>query len=161
MEDTAELLQKIQQMLGKHLCLNENAPLEQSLEMLLQRLEGITAHMVRLTYFFPEYTKLKPVETYGPLPSVGDEVFVRGFRLHSPPDQRYNAWMGPWIVKKRYVSVSVTTDRIEALRMCINGAPPNPSRVEVHLHKARRWRDAYPCPADKELDPREDTEDAP
>jgi hypothetical protein len=126
---------------GKHFMAG---PLElpTALGMLLDNLTN-RDHGMKVTFFFPDYAELDPVDVTGVPPPEGAEVHVDHYKLTAPDRKEYKKWMS-WRVKSVHYSVNVTTDHIEALRMLQHGQSPNSYRAEVMLYRGRRWSDAYP-----------------
>jgi hypothetical protein len=85
---------------------------------------------MKITFFFPDETNLKPVSVIGEVPKLGQRVFFHSEHLHD--NEHYNDY-SYWMVKMIDYSVYVETDYKLATRMAINGEEPNTYRAEVHL----------------------------
>jgi hypothetical protein len=111
---------------------------EKALDVLMSHLLDKHHSGMRITFFFPEYTSLKPVSVRGTPPRVGEKVYLRQLTLPAEEECNYSSWMD-WTVKRVDYSVTPNTKPVETLRMLTYGEEPNSYEAQVMLYKGRKW----------------------
>ena len=133
----------ITEAVSKEICLGNSADLFSALRILVEHLTNILPGM-RVVFFFPETTNLKPVTVYGTPPEVGKKVFVKPYeRCPEDSRQRYHEYMD-WTVLDVTYSIHVTTNIKDFLTLEMHGKQSNTYEAQVQLGKRRRWDEAYP-----------------
>lgn len=116
--------------------------IDSAVQILVEHLTNIS-HGMRVTFFFPDHTELKPVTVYGVPPEEGKKVYVKPLEmLPTDPREAYQEY-DCWTVLEVTYSVIPATKTEHILNMVIHGKEPNWYEAQVKLGKARRWTDMF------------------